>query len=335
MNVRPDQLAASLPKQVYPLYFVCGDEPLQQMEAADAIRQYLRNQDYCEREVMDIDAKFDWQIFIEQTASMSLFATRRILELRLPTAKPGKQGAQILKDYCQRPAEDTVVFINAGKLETSTKKTAWFKAVEQLGLVVQCWPLNRDKLPQWVKRRFLHCGMQADAEVIRYVSQQVEGNLLAAAQEIDKLHLLIGPGKVNYTDVVDVITRQSRYSVFELTDMMLKGDQSRVVTIVNGLKAEGYDAIFINGLLARDIRLLCRAAQSPASADYLLRHAGVWANRMSLFKACLSRHSACFFQHMLKRCTIIDKASKGVSKANVWDELLSLCFHIAGCGSVN
>ncbi len=330
MNVRPDQLSAILPKKIYPLYFVGGDEPLQQMEASDEIRQFLRSQDYSEREVLDIDANFDWQIFIEETASMSLFATRRILELRIPSAKPGKQGAQILKQYCQRPAEDTVVFIHAGKVEASAKKSVWFKAIEQVGMVVQCWPVNVGKLPAWVKQRFLQCEMQPDADVVAYISQQVEGNLLAAAQEIDKLFLLMGPGKVTYADIAQAIAKQSRYSVFELTDMMLKGDQTRVVRIVDGLKAEGIETIFINGMLARDIRLLCKAAQHPQSADSVLSRSGIWSNRVILFKSCLSRHSPRFFQAMLKRCALIDSASKGMAQANVWDELQGLCFRIGG-----
>ncbi len=330
MNVRPDQLAKVLTKQVYPLYFVCGDEPLQQMEVSDDIRRFLRNEQYNERITMDIDASFDWQGFVEETASMSLFAERRILELRMPTAKPGRQGAQVLKDYCQRPADDTVVLITAGKLEASAKKSAWFKAIEKTGMVIQCWPVNSEQLPSWVQQRFMRHDMQPDKDVVSYVSQQIEGNLLAAAQEIEKLYLLIGPGKVSYADVSQVITQQSRFSLFELTDVMLKGDQARVVRIIDGLKAEGTEPVIINWALAKDIRLLCQAAANPSSADYMLSRSGVWKNRLALFQACLSRHSLRFFQAMLKRCALIDRASKGVSQADVWDEMMGLSFRVAG-----
>ena len=330
MNVRPDQLASTLPKQVYPLYLVGGDEPLQQMEACDEIRRFLRSQDYSEREIFDIDANFDWQLFVEETASMSLFASRRILELRLPSSKPGKQGAQIIKDYCQRPVEDVVVLINAGKLDGGTKKSAWFKALEQQGMVVQCWPVKTEQLDSWVKQRFLQADMQPDDDVVAYVSQHIEGNLLAAAQEIDKLHLLIGPGKVSYADVVDAMTNQSRFSVFELLDRMLKGDQPQVVKIVDGLKAEGLEPIMITSMLAKDLRLLAKAAENPTAAAFMLSRSGVWKARIGLFQACLSRHSLRFFQTMLKRCAGIDRASKGVADANVWDEILGLGFRVAG-----
>ncbi len=330
MNVRPDQLKSSLPKQAYPLYFVFGDEPLQQMESCDQIRAYLRSQEYSEREIFDIDANFDWQNFTEASASMSLFAERRILELRLPSGKPGRQGAQVLKDYCQRPAEDVVVLINAGKLEASAKKSAWFKAIEKTGMVTQCWPVRADQLAGWVKQRFQLSDMQPDQDVVTYVSQQVEGNLLAAAQEIDKLYLLIGPGKISYADVAEAITQQSRFSIFELVDVMLQGDQARVVRIVDGLKAEGTEPVIINWTLAKDLRLLCLAAANPSNADYVLTQSRVWKSRQPLFKSCLSRHSPRFFQAMLKRCARIDQASKGVVKANVWDELLSLSFRTAG-----
>jgi len=149
MNVRPDQLNAMIAKTVYPVYMVSGDEPLQQMESLDLIRSFLREQDYLEREVLDVDAQFDWQQLLDEAANMSLFAARRIVELRLPSAKPGRQGSQVLKDYLANPPEDTVLIVNAGKIDGNSKKSAWFKAIDQMGLVVQCWPVPLDKLGFW------------------------------------------------------------------------------------------------------------------------------------------------------------------------------------------
>ena len=147
MNVRPDQLQSMIARTVYPVYMVSGDEPLQQMESLDLIRSFLREQGFTEREVLDVDAQFDWQRLIDEAASMSLFASRRIVELRLPSAKPGKQGSLILKDYLSRPPEDTVLIVNAGKIDGNTKKSAWFKAIDKSGFFVQCWPVPIDKLP--------------------------------------------------------------------------------------------------------------------------------------------------------------------------------------------
>lgn len=329
MNVRPDQLPSMITKTVYPVYMVSGDEPLQQMESLDLIRSFLRDEDYSEREVLDVDAQFDWQRLMDEAANMSLFATRRIVELRLPSAKPGRQGSQVLKDYLSRPPEDTVLIVNAGKVDGSAKKSAWFKAIEQNGMVVQCWPVAVEKLAGWLQQRFKKRDMDADNEVLAYISQHVEGNLLAADQEIEKLYLLLGPGKVTYADVAEAVTSQSRYSVFELVDVLLSGNTKRVIKIVAGLKAEGVVPVVVNWALAKDIRLLAKVAQDPSSVDFNLKRSGVWQSRIALFKSCLSRHAQRSFPVMLKRCAYIDAASKGMIDANVWDEIETLCVRVA------
>ena len=329
MNARPEQLQAIVTKNIFPVYMVSGDEPLQQMESLDVIRTYLKEKDYSEREVLDVDAQFDWQQLIDEAASMSLFATRRIVELRLPSAKPGRQGSQILKEYLSQPPEDTVLIINAGKIDGNAKKSAWYKAVEQSGLVVQCWPVPVEKLSGWLKQRFNRRGMEADQDVFAYISQHVEGNLLAADQEIEKLLLLLGPGKISFADVVEAVTSQSRYSVFELVDTSLAGNSSRAVKIISGLKSEGIAPVVVNWAMAKDIRLLSQVAVDVSSADYILKRSGVWQSRLALFKSCLSRHPQRAFHMMLKRCAYIDAASKGMIDANVWDEIESLCVRLS------
>ena len=330
MNVRPDQLQSMIAKTIYPVYMVSGDEPLQQMESLDLIRSFLREKEFTEREVLDVDAQFDWQRLMDEAASMSLFATHRIVELRLPSAKPGKQGSQILKDYLSRPPEDTVLIINAGKIDGNAKKSVWYKTIEQSGLVVQCWPVPIEKLSPWLKQRFKIRAMDADNDVLAYISQHVEGNLLAADQEIEKLYLLLGPGKITYADVAEAITSQSRYSVFELVDVLLGGNAKRAIKIITGLKAEGIVPVVVNWALAKDIRLLTQVAADTSSADFILKRSGVWQSRINLFKSCLSRHRERAFQLMLKRCAYIDAASKGMIDANVWDEIESLCVRMAG-----
>ncbi len=330
MNVRPDQLVSKLLNTVYPVYMVAGDEPLQQMESLDLIRGFLRKQGFSEREVLDVDAKFDWQQLLDEAASMSLFASRRIIELRLASAKPGKQGAQVLKDYLAQPPPDTVLIVNAGKVDGNTKKSAWFKAIDKNGLFVQCWPVSAEQLPLWLKQRFRQRDMDADNEVLEFVAAHVEGNLLAADQEIEKLYLLLGPGKIVYADVAQAVTAQSRYSVFELVDVMLTGNAKRVIKIISALKAEGMVPVIINWALAKDIRLLAQVAREPASIDFTLKRSGVWQSRTGLFKSCLSRHRQRSFQLMLKRCAYIDAVSKGMINANVWDEIETLCLRLAG-----
>ena len=330
MNVRPDQLQSMIAKTTYPVYMVSGDEPLQQMESLDLIRSHLRQNDFSEREILDADAQFDWQRLMDEAANMSLFATRRIVEIRLPSAKPGKQGSQALKDYLSRPPEDTVLIINAGKIDGNSKKSAWYKAVDQSGLVVQCWPVPVDKLSHWLMQRFKVRDMEADNDVLAYISQHVEGNLLAADQEIEKLYLLLGPGKITYADVAEAVTSQSRYSVFELVDMLLVGNTKRVIKIIAGLKAEGVVPVVVNWALAKDIRLLMQASQDVSSADFMLKRSGVWQSRITMFKSCMSRHTVRSFQLMLKRCSYLDAVSKGMIDANIWDEIETLCVRIAG-----
>jgi DNA polymerase-3 subunit delta len=329
MNVRPDQLKSVIANRTYPVYMVSGDEPLQQMESLDLIRSYLRDNEFSEREVLDVDAQFDWQRLMDEAANMSLFATRRIVELRLPSAKPGRQGSQVLKDYLSRPPEDTVLVINAGKVDGNSKKSAWYKAVEQSGMIVQCWPVAADKLSSWLQQRFRARDMGADNEVLAYISQHVEGNLLAADQEIEKLYMLLGPGKISYADVAEAVTSQSRYSVFELVDMMLAGDTKRVIRIITGLKAEGVVPVVVNWALAKDIRLLAQASQDPSSAEFTLKRSGVWQSRIAMFGSCMSRHSPRSFQLMLKRCSYIDAVSKGMIDSNVWDDIESLCVRLS------
>ena len=330
MNVRPDQLTSVIQQQLYPVYMVSGDEPLQHMEALDNIRGYLRDNDFTEREVLDVDSNFDWNRLNEEASNLSLFATRRIIELRLPSARPGKQGAAALKDYLSRVPEDTVLLLNTGKVDGNAKKSTWFRAIDQAGIIVQCWPVQTERLSAWLKQRFHNKDMQPDADALAYVSQHVEGNLLAAVQEIDKLYLLLGPGKVSYNDVAQAITAQSRYSVFELMDVVLAGDRARTVKIINGLRAEDVAIQVILWAVVKDLRLLVLAAGETNSVDMRLKRSGVWQNRIRLFKQCLSRHSERALQALLKRCSLIDAAGKGVADADPWQELETLCFRLAG-----
>ena len=329
MNVRPDQLKSVIAKQIYPVYLVSGDEPLQVMEATDLIRTSCREQGYLEREIFEVDASFDWQDFNDEAATMSLFSSQRILDVRIPSGKFGKQGSQVIKQYLENPVEDTVVLITAGKLDKSAKNSAWFKAIDKQGMVVQCWPVDSNHLPGWVRQRFQQRGMQPNNEVVDYVCQHVEGNLLAAAQEIDKIYLFVGPGEITFENVSEAITENSRFSAFELVDTALKGDASKTIRILNSLDAEGIEPLAIIWALSKEIRLLCLAAADPSSADYLFSRSGVWSNRLPLFKGCLSRHSEKSLRSLLQRCMKIEGVSKGFEQGNAWDELRMLSFLLA------
>lgn len=241
MKVRPDQLERHLNSDMAAIYFVSGDEPLQVMESADRIRAEARKRDYTEREVMDVDAQFDWNQLLDAGNSLSLFAEKRILELRLPTGKPGKVGSKILQEYAQRPADDAVLIISSGKLDGSAKNTKWFKTLDQQGVVIQCWPVNTEQLPGWINQRLQSKGIAADREAVQLLADRVEGNLLAAAQEVDKLFLLHGAGKLNFEQIASAVADSARYNIYDLVDSALGGDVERTSRIVGGLKNEGVE----------------------------------------------------------------------------------------------
>jgi DNA polymerase-3 subunit delta len=333
MNIRPEQLESALAGPLSSVYLVSGDEPLQVMEATDLIRRVCRAQGYAEREIFDVDGNFDWQLFSEEAANMSLFSSQRILDVRLPSGKPGRQGSEAIKQYLERPPEDTILLITSGKLDKGSKNSAWYKAIDKNGAVIQCWPVGLDRLHPWVRQRFQSRGMQPDKEVVDYVCQHVEGNMLAAAQEIDKIHLLVGPGAVGFESVREAITDNSRYSVFELVDIAMKGDRSRVLKVANSLFAEGVEPLAVIWVFAKELRLLCSAASDPSTAEYKLSRSGIWQSRMPLFKSCLTRHSEKSLQSLLKRCAKIDGISKGFESGNAWDELRMVGFLLASGNS--
>ncbi len=329
MKVRPDQLERHLKNDLAAIYFVCGDEPLQVMESTDRIRAQARKLEYSEREVMDVDAQFDWNQLLDAGNSMSLFAEKRILELRLPTGKPGKVGSKILQEYAQRPADDAVLIISAGKLDSSAKNTKWFKTLDQQGVVIQCWPINTDQLPNWINQRLLSKGIAADREAVQLLADRVEGNLLAAAQEVDKLFLLHGAGKINFEQTAAAVADSSRFSIYDLVDTALMGDVARTAKIIGGLKNEGVEPVLMLWALSREVRTIAKIAEANVPVDAAMSQHRIWDNKKTLIRKALARHRAPRWKLFLKRCAKIDKVIKGVEPGRAWDELLMLSTQIA------
>jgi DNA polymerase-3 subunit delta len=329
MKARPDQLKQQLASGLAPLYFICGDEPLQVMESSDLVRAEARRQNYMEREVLDVEAGFDWNLLSESANSLSLFAEQRIIELRMGSAKPGKSGAQALIDYAQRPAEDAVLIITAAKPEGATKNSKWFKALDQTGVVVQCWPVAAHELPRWVEQRMRAKDMRPDREAVTLIVDRVEGNLLAATQEIDKLYLLYGEGNVDLQQVTAAVADSARYSIYDLVDSALQGELARTSRIVGSLKNEGVEPVLALWALSRELRLLVNISNASMPVDAAMAKVGVWNSRKTTVRKALSRHSAGRWKSFLKRCARIDKVIKGVEPGRPWDELLALSTQIA------
>ncbi|MCK4709439.1 MAG: DNA polymerase III subunit delta [Gammaproteobacteria bacterium] len=331
MKIRPDQLSQQLEKKLAPLYLISGDEPLQVMEATDMVRAKARELGYSERTVMDVDKDFDWNSLTAEANNLSLFAEQRILELRIPTGKPGKQGGAALAEYAARPAEDTVLIITAGKVDKASTNTKWYKSLDALGITLQCWPVESHALPRWIEDRCISKGLHPDKEAVRLLVDRVEGNLLAAAQEIEKLCLLVDTPKLSAQQVSDAVADSSRFNIYDLGDAALSGNISRTSHIVNGLQAEGVEVVLALWAISREIRTLTAAAANASqSPDSALAKAGVWSKRLPVMKKALSRHNQTSLQQLLTMCAQTDRIIKGIEPGKAWDQLYQLCLNLAG-----
>lgn len=333
MKLRPDQLEANLKSSLAPIYIVSGDEPFQLGEACQTIRAQCRAQGVAEREVFHADRSFDWQQLAASAGAMSLFAERKLLEVRLPAAKPGDGGAKALLEYAEHPSPDNVLLLVTGRLDAAQQRSKWFKALEGAGVFVQIWPIEPARLPQWIRLRLQQRGLEASAEAVKLLADRVEGNLLAADQEMEKLLLLNGPGRIDVQQVIEAVANSARYDAFSLMDAALAGDASRVSKVIFGLKGEGVEPIALMGAMNYQLRAMCAMAadvQQGNSVEEVLTVHRVWDKRKSLVRGALQRHNLKRWQGFLWRAGEIDRMIKGLSQGTVWDELLQLGLRIAG-----
>ena len=340
MKVRPEQLDSHLQSALAPVYIVSGDEALLVQEAADAVRAAARAQDYATRDLLHVERNFDWNSLLDTADTLSLFAERRIIELRMPNGKPGKDGGKALIEYCQRPPEDTLLLIITGKLDASTQKTKWYTTLEKTGVAVTIWPMEGNRLPAWLGQRMREHGMQADAAALDLLAERVEGNLLAASQEIEKLHLLHGEGRIRVEDIADAVTDNARFDIYRLMDTALQGDAVKTARMLTGLRQEGIEAVLVLWVISREIRSLASMAADcapvgggrpdPAMIDQAMTQARVWQRRKALTKKALLRHGPKRWQAFVCAAAHADKVLKGQAPGNVWDELLQLSLAVAG-----
>ncbi len=336
MRLRSDQLQSSLSRQgLVPLYLISGDEPLQMMEAVDRIRTYARGQGIDEHSVLRVEPGFDWQILSHEASTISLFGARRLIELRLGAQEPGAEGTNALTAYAERLHTDTILLISTGKLAKKTQQSTWFKAVEKVGVVIQVWPVEQEALPQWIMRRSEANGLNLTPDAAAFIAARVEGNLLAAGQEIDRLALLVD-GKKRMIDVEEVrlaVVDNSRYDVFTWVDCTFAGELARSLQILRSLRHEGIEPAAINGVLTRELRSLCRMAKhlgAGKSIEITLAEFQVWDRRKPVLRKVLRRHSLNALWAMLLSAGRIDKIIKGAIPGNPWDELGWLCAQLTG-----
>ncbi len=293
MQVRADQLAQHLAKGVRPLYTVWGDEPLLAQEAGDAIRAAARAAGCTERQVHTVaGAHFDWSSLLGASQAMSLFAERQLIEIRIPGGKPGKDGSEALQRYCEQLSDDVVTLVQLPRLDRSQQSSGWFAALEASGVTVRVDPVERKALPQWIAQRLAAQGQRVQGgdegqRTLAFFADRVEGNLLAAHQEIQKLALLYPAGELAFEQVEAAVLNVARYDVFKLGEAVLAGQVARALRMLEGLQAEGEAAVLVHWTLAEDIRALKRVRDAVSGGKPLpmaLRENRVWGVKERLFE---------------------------------------------------
>ena len=332
MRIPANQLISSVQESLLPCYLVSGDEPLLVIEALDAIRAGARSRGFGARELHVADAGFDWAALTGSSANLSLFAEKRIIELRLPTGKPGRQGAASIVELLKIAGDDLLVLVSAPKLDRSAAASKWAKAVESRGALVPVWPVDRRELPTWITSRMQKAGLRPDRNAVRLIADRVEGNLLAADQEIEKLRLLLGEGEVSGDDVNKAVADSSRYDVYKLADAAVSGDPKRALRILDGVRAEGVEPVIVVWALTRELRVLGKLAdrvQSGAELGSALQKSGVWRNRQAIVRSCVARHRVEDFYQMLKVARRADAAAKGQSGEDAWQLATNIVLGLA------
>lgn len=333
MKLYFNQLKQHLEKQLLPVYFISGDEPFQQDESVRLIREAAKAQGYTEREVHHIDRSFDWDELVRASASMSLFAERKVIELRIPTGKPGDKGSKALVAYSNQLPEDNLLLIVSGKLDASQTKSKWFKSLDAAGGTLAVWPLEIQELPAWLKGRMQIRGLQPTEDALTVLAEQVEGNLLAADQELEKLRMLYGEGAISAEQVVEAVSDSARFDSFALVDVALQGDPVRVSRILHGLKSEGEDVLHILGALMYQLRILekmSNAVSKGQNLEQVFKQHRIWDKRKVVLNAGLKRHSLKRWQAFLLVAGRIERMCKGLATGKPWDELLQLTLRISG-----
>jgi DNA polymerase-3 subunit delta len=311
-----------------PVYLLAGEEHLLLLEAADALRARVRELGYSGREVLDTDASFDWNEFTQSASAMSLFATRKLIDLRVPTGKPGKEGNAAIIEYCQNPPPDTVLLITATQW-SKAHETSWVGAVEKVGTFVPCWPLKTNELPDWIAQRMASRGLKPTRDAIDALAERIEGNLLAAAQEIDKLALLQGDKPLDAATLEDLVADSARYDVFKLADAALAGDAARALRILAGLRAEGEQVVALLGWLLNQLQLLARLANARGNIAAAFKAERIWPAREAIYKKALSRADRAHWDACLVQAGRVDRIGKGRGMGDAWIELERLLVAIA------
>ena len=335
MKLNADRLTGHLKTTLERVYLIAGDEPLLVDEAADQIRASARERGFEERERHVAGAGFDWDALSASSANMSLFASRKIVELRLPTGKPGTKGGAAIADFAANISEDTCLLIFAPKLAKPQLSTKWVKAVEAAGVIVQIWSIDIGRLPMWIEQRMRARKLNPVGDAVQILCDRVQGNLLAADQEIEKLLLARGEGDVDGQAVAQSVADSARFDVFALSDSALLGDPVRAIRVLDGLRSEGVDGTLILWALVREVRILCgvlNQIENGASLERAMADQRVWSSRTTMVARAARRlRKSARAYRLLQLCAECDAVIKGqVYRADPWERLTTLVLALGG-----
>ncbi|MFT4940180.1 MAG: DNA polymerase-3 subunit delta [Paraglaciecola sp.] len=326
MQVYPNRFAASLEGNLKPFYLIFGDEPQQRIEAIEALRKHAKQEGFDERQTLIADSQFSWTSLVEATQTMSLFSSRQLIELELPTGKPGAEGSKILTTLSEQANSDVVLLIHGGKIGKDVQNTKWFKSLDKLGVFVLCYPLEGKQLQQWMAGQMQIAGMSPSAENCKLLVDLSEGNLLAAKQEIEKLILLYPDGKPSYKQIEQAVVDQSRFTVFQLIDVLLAGDAQKSVKMLYRLESEGIEPNIILWALTREWQTLQSLLFNREQGKTInwVQHR-IWKNRQGFYTSAMQRLNLEHMKSLQKKLSILDRAFKQTQIARPYVELCHLC----------
>ncbi len=335
MLLKGEQLAAHLERELRPLYVLYGDEPLLVIEAADAIRAKAKQQGYSEREVLTVLPHFDWSALLAAGGNMSLFGDKKLIDLRIPTGKPGKEGSTALQQWCQNLSMDNLLLITLPELDWREEKAVWFTALVNAGVAIKLMAPPLAELPGWIAGRLRRQQQSADIDSLKFIAERVEGNLLAAHQEIQKLGLLYPAGQLSQAQIRDAVLNVARYDIDGLREALLSGDVVRLTRTLDGLMQEGEAPPLVLWAMSEEIRTLTliRAGMDAGRPmDQLLKDAKVWGPRQTPVKKALQRVTTAKLEAALQHAGKIDRLAKGIGQGNIWEEFLRLGLRLTAAG---
>ena len=333
MRINPRQLQQSLNKGLAPIYVVSGDEPLLVQECCDSIRAAARKQGFSERELLHAEHNFDWGQLLASAGSMSLFAEKKVIELRLANGKPGDKGSKALQEFANLGGDDLVLLLVLPKLDRSQLNSKWVKTLEQKGVLIQVWPVDAQEMPRWIHQRLRAAGLEAEPDAIQILAERAEGNLLAAGQEIEKLKLLCADRVITAEVMSDAVASSARYDVFGLIDRALAGDADNAIKTLHGLRTEGVEAPVVLWALAREIRSLLEVGEKLDQGQPLNRLVRI-QKRQPLVQAAIARLRPRQLESLLLRARAVDAAIKGGKDQDPWTGLLELTLNLSGRRSI-